>query len=516
MQKKIQMCDHCGNPATAGRAPHDPDKAQCIECAAVETVRIPATPERRAMAPESIRRGKAWPAAADLSPDGTLWLHQARALEILERGENVVVSTSTASGKSLPFQLWALHGMTSDPGFTGIIFYPTKALANDQARRWQQACRSIGADPGAVGEINGDVPTSERDGIMRRARLIVMTPDVCHAWMTDHASTEPVRTFLRGLGVVIIDEAHTYEFVFGSNSAYLFRRLAAAAVHAGNPKPPQLIAATATIEEPLKHLENLTGQPFTLVDESENGSPRHTRTIHHIPLPARGDRERALANLITSIIDNDPSSQVIAFEDSRQGIERTVQMVGRPESVMPYRSGYLADNRREIENALRDNAIRGVMSTSALELGIDMPDLTHGINLDLPPQKKNFHQRLGRVGRAGPGTVHHPRVPGALLGVRGVPGELLPGLGGALPALPGQRVHHLPAGGVPPAGSWRRPDSTASRPPHAAAGRKDSRRPSRTPTARPRPIWPTCSRGPAGRAPREPTGSGAWGKRTWS
>ena len=404
MQKKIQRCDNCGNPATAGREPGDREKYQCIECAAVETVRIPATPERRGMAPESIRRGSAWPAAADLSPDGTLWLHQARALEVLERGENVVVSTSTASGKSLPFQLWALHGMTSNPDFTGIIFYPTKALANDQARRWQQACRSIGADPGAVGEINGDVPTNERDGIIRRARLIVMTPDVCHAWMTAHASAEPVRTFLRGLGIVIIDEAHTYEFVFGSNSAYLFRRLAAAAAHAGNVRLPQLIAATATIKEPRKHLENLTGQPFTLVDESENGSPRHTRTIHHIPLPARGDRERTLANLITSIIDNDPSSQVIAFEDSRQGIERTVQMVGRPKSVMPYRSGYLADNRREIENALRDNTIRAVMSTSALELGIDMPDLTHGINLDLPPQKKNFHQRLGRVGRASPGT----------------------------------------------------------------------------------------------------------------
>ena len=404
MQKKIEMCDHCGNPATAGRGPDGQDPPRCIGCAAVATVHIPAAPERRGMAPESVRRGRAWPAARDLSPDGTLWLHQARVLEALERGENVVVSTSTASGKSLPFQLWALHGMASDPDFTGIIFYPTKALANDQARRWQAACRSIGMDPGAIGEINGDVRTNERDAVIRRARLVVMTPDVCHAWMTAHASTEPVRTFLRGLGIVIIDEAHTYEFVFGSNSAYLFRRLAAAAVHAGNRRPPQLIAATATIKEPLEHLENLTGQRFTLVDESENGSPRHVRTIHHLPLPARGNRERALASLITSIIDNDPASQVIAFEDSRQGIERTVQMVGRPASVMPYRSGYLAGDRRKIEDALRDNAIRGIISTSALELGIDMRDLTHGINLDLPPQKKNFHQRLGRVGRSSPGT----------------------------------------------------------------------------------------------------------------
>ena len=405
MRTQKQPCGHCGRPATAGPNPADPGRAWCIECAAVATVTVPAAGERRAPVPESIRSGPAWKAAAPMGPDGTLWLHQALTLEKLEQGRNVVAATSTASGKSLPFQLWTLHGAMSRPDFTGLIFYPTKALANDQARRWQQACAAVGLPPQTMGEINGDVPVREREKVMERSRIIVMTPDVCHAWMLAQAHQGAVRKFLAGLGAVIIDEAHSYEFVFGSNAAYLFRRLIAAAHNAGNRGGARMIAATATILEPEAHLERLTGQPFDLVDESQNGSPRYPRTICHLPLAARPpDRERAVAGLVTSIIDGDPDAQVIAFQDSRQGVERTVQLAGRPREVMPYRSGYLAEDRRAIEDALRDGSIRAVVSTSALELGIDMPDLTHGINLDLPDLKKQFHQRLGRVGRSRPGT----------------------------------------------------------------------------------------------------------------
>ena len=111
-----------------------------------------------------------------------------------------------------------------------------------------------------------------------------------------------------------------------------------------------------------------------------------------------------MARLIVNIIDNDPDAQIIAFHDSRQGIERIVQTVNRPDSVLPYRSGYLAQDRRNIEDRLRNNTIRAIVSTSALELGIDMPDLNYGLHLDLPTTRKQFHQRLGRIGRARPGT----------------------------------------------------------------------------------------------------------------
>ena len=295
----------------------------------------------------------------------------------------------------------------TDPQATALVFYPTKALANDQANSWAHRCADVGLPPETVGQINGDVHTSHRESIMNNSRVVIMTPDVCHAWLTRNVETIPVKNFLRGLRTIIIDEAHTYESIFGSNSAYLFRRLVTAAITAGNPRPPQYIAATATILEPESHLRKLTGQEFQVVNETLNGAPRFSRTLHHLALAASGyanTPSQQMAQLVINIIDNDPDAQVIAFHDSRQGIERIVQEISRPDIVMPYRSGYLAEDRYEIENSLREGRIRAIISTSALELGIDMPDLNYGINLDLPPTRKQFHQRLGRVGRSAPGT----------------------------------------------------------------------------------------------------------------
>ena len=315
------------------------------------------------------------------------------------------MATSTASGKTLVFQLWTLHQLSQDPEAAALVFYPTKALANDQARRWRESCRTLGLDGSAVGQIDGDVSVSRRDGIMNESRIILATPDVCHAWLLRRCNEPAVGERLRHLKVVVIDEAHTYESVFGSNSAYLFRRLTAAALNAGAAEPPRFIAATATIQTPEEHLERLTGLEFTVIEETQNGSPRHSRELCHLHLnPRGGSGEEQMARLVLNIIDNDPNAQVIAFHDSRQGIERVVQRIDRPGEVLPYRSGYLAQDRRDIETKLRDNAIRGVIATSALELGIDMPDLNYGVNLDLPPSRKQFHQRLGRVGRTQPGT----------------------------------------------------------------------------------------------------------------
>ena len=283
------------------------------------------------------------------------------------------MATSTASGKTLVFQLWTLHQLSQDPEAAALVFYPTKALANDQARRWRESCRTLGLDGSAVGQIDGDVSVSRRDGIMNESRIILATPDVCHAWLLRRCNEPAVGERLRHLKVVVIDEAHTYESVFGSNSAYLFRRLTAAALNAGAAEPPRFIAATATIQTPEEHLERLTGLEFTVIEETQNGSPRHSRELCHLHLnPRGGSGEEQMARLVLNIIDNDPNAQVIAFHDSRQGIERVVQRIDRPGEVLPYRSGYLAQDRRDIETKLRDNAIRGVIATSALELGIDI------------------------------------------------------------------------------------------------------------------------------------------------
>ena len=124
---------------------------------------------------------------------------------------------------------------------------------------------------------------------MKQSRIILATPDICHSWMLPRVNDKIIKDFMAQLQVIIIDEAHTYESVFGSNSAYLFRRLTSAALHAGAPKPPRFIAATATILTPDEHLEKLTGAAFTVIEETQNGSPRQTRELYHLPLVSQGD-----------------------------------------------------------------------------------------------------------------------------------------------------------------------------------------------------------------------------------
>ena len=403
--RTIAPCSKCGSPSTAGLAPQAVLNRLCLACAACDSVTLPPKPELRTAPPETITRSPAWQIAAEQAPDGTLWSHQSMAMQLCAEGQNVAMATATASGKTLPFQFWALHLLTNDPEARTLVFYPTKALANDQRNRWFAAAASLGLPKDTVGQIDGDVAPNRRDQVLQNSRILIMTPDVCHAWLLRRSSSKTVSRFLASMKLIIIDEAHAYESIFGSNAAYLFRRLTAAAIHAGASGPPQYIAATATILEPETHLQKLTGQPFRAISDADSGSPRYQRTIHHIADEQNNfDREHRLAELITAILDTDPAAQLIAFCDSRQAVERIAQITARPDTVLPYRSGYRPDERRDIENRLRNNEIRAVVATSALELGIDMPDINYGLNLNLPPTRKQFHQRLGRVGRTRPAT----------------------------------------------------------------------------------------------------------------
>ena len=142
-------CRNCGGPATAGEAPREEGRGQCLGCSSVASLKIPASQERRAPVPDDIVQGPAWQMTREAGAGGQLWLHQAEALGALSRDENVVVATATASGKSMVFQAWTLHGIKVSPEPTTLVFYPTKALANDQERRWLEAVE-VDAAPSPV------------------------------------------------------------------------------------------------------------------------------------------------------------------------------------------------------------------------------------------------------------------------------------------------------------------------------------------------------------------------------
>lgn len=396
-------CRTCNQPATAAKTDRNATLDLCIKCSAAETMVVPAESERRQRAPEGYMQGAAGALLRKVQPDGDIWAHQSEALGTLEQGDNLVVSTATASGKSLIFQAHGLK-VTTESESTALVLYPIKALGNDQAEKWMEAAQTAGLQPSSIGRIDGDTAMQCRTAILRTAKIVAITPDVCHAWLLRTQGQNPQAEFLRRLRLIIIDEAHTYDSVFGSNAAYMFRRLLNAAGNRDR-KRVQIIAATATILEPDRHLESLTGEKFTTITQEQCGAPRHERTIHHLAVDGGPQvLEHTAARLMKAIIDADDDAQIITFHDSRQGVERIVQYAGGPGEIVPYRSGYLGSERKTIENQIRQRTIRGVVSTSALEMGIDMPDLTYGINVGLPTTRKQLHQRLGRIGRSRAGV----------------------------------------------------------------------------------------------------------------
>ena len=368
--------------------------------------------ESFAKVPDEIINGPAGNVIAEVASRGRLWKHQSRALRHLVGGRNLVVATGTASGKSLIFQSYSLHLLKTNPKTKVLVFYPLRALAADQLEKWKSAAKQAGLPADAIARIDGSVPLNAREALIEKARVVLMTPDVCHAWFMRLIGTPPIARFLEQLDLLVLDEAHVYESVFGSNSAYLLRRLIGAkrqiSRSRGRGNPVQVVAATATIADPAEHLELLTGLKHQVVSESDNGAPMQPRRIIHVEGDDSGQRgEEEMTNLLTKICGLGEERRFIAFMDSRQGVDRVVyglnESGGGQVDVLPYRSGYEESDRRQIETALRNGNLRGVVSTSALELGIDISDLDIGVNLGVPQTRKSFRQRLGRVGRNLPG-----------------------------------------------------------------------------------------------------------------
>lgn len=349
-----------------------------------------------------------------------IYRHQHEAIRQFLEGINVAITTPTASGKTLAFNASAVHVLEETDGVI-IAVYPLKALASEQEERWKSAIESAAINV-QVGRIDGSVPMPERLQLIANCRVLIMTPDIIHAWLLRKLSENSIAAFISRIKLVIVDEAHSYTGVFGSNSAFVFRRLTHVAAVLG--ARFNYIAASATMDQPLTHLETLTGQEFSEVGESWASAPRsQVRTIFVRP---KGESLSELGKLL-SFAATKTEHKTIAFVDSRQTAEHAAVIAGRmedadlgtsldaqeevlhklklPASVLPYRAGYAEEDRSAIQKALSKGSLRAVVSTSALELGVDIHGLSLCILFGVPPSGSSFRQRYGRVGRGREGLV---------------------------------------------------------------------------------------------------------------
>ncbi len=330
-----------------------------------------------------------------------LYKHQALALEKILKGENVVLSTSTASGKSLAFYIPVIQKLLEDQTATSLFLFPQKALAADQEKKLREFVAPFRWPQNFVGRYDGTVTGTElRKQIITDSRMLVATPDVLHTTILRCSGEEEYRHFFQRLSYVILDECHLYDGVFGTNMAFLLRRLRQVMDWEG--AKPQFIAASATIEDPQTHLEKLTGLPFYNFGQEADGSGNNGRHYRFLKPIADETMFDVVYRCVQEALGR--GEKTLIFLDSRQGVENLNgylrQRLGERGSLCaPYRAGFTAIERGIIESKLNSGEIRCVISTSAMELGIDVSGLQRCILCGIPADRTSFFQRIGRVGR---------------------------------------------------------------------------------------------------------------------
>ncbi|WP_454102873.1 DEAD/DEAH box helicase [Kocuria rhizophila] len=391
--------------------------------------------------PEQVRHVREIPERAPVHAPWPDWLHPdvvaayerlgihepyAHQVAALNAPRHAIVATGTASGKSLVYQslvVGAVHrgrlAVAERPGMlhhpdeaTALYLSPTKALAADQL----SSLRSLGFDDVRAATYDGDTDPGERRWIREHADVILCNPDMLHhGVLPNHAGWS---RFFRRLRYVIIDEAHSYRGVFGSHVAVVLRRLARIAAHYG--ASPRFIGASATSASPQESFAKLIGcTPEDVTAVTEDTSPHGSRTVvlwepEQSPggsdngAPRRRTVTAEASDMLTDLVLR--QVRTIAFIRSRRGAETIAQAAHRQlEEVDPslghrvaaYRSGFLPEERRELEQQLRDGRLLGVASTSALELGIDIAGLDAVLVAGWPGTRASFLQQIGRAGRAG-------------------------------------------------------------------------------------------------------------------
>jgi DEAD/DEAH box helicase domain-containing protein len=372
------------------------------ELAHAETV--PARPPHTAPLPDEVH-----PALRDalaLRGIAELYAHQAASWEAARRGEHVIVTTGTASGKTLAFNLPVLDALAHEPKSRALYLYPTKALAQDQARGLAEL-----AVPRVRAAIyDGDTPTERRWQIRRWANLVLTNPDMLHIGVLPrHDLWADV---LHNLRYVVVDEAHVYRGVFGSHVGNVLRRLRRLARVYG--AEPQFVLASATIANPAELGRSLLGVDVTAI--GGDGAPRAERTIAlwnpelidaelGLRASALGDASRIMAELVKRGL------RTICFAKSRKQAELIHRMTSdrvdpqTAKRLAPYRAGYTPQQRRDIERRLVAGDLLGVSATDALELGIDIGALDCAISVGFPGTVASLRQQWGRAGRRGHGLA---------------------------------------------------------------------------------------------------------------
>jgi DEAD/DEAH box helicase domain-containing protein len=353
-----------------------------------------------------------------------LYTHQAEAVEVALAGENMVVVTGTASGKTLCYNLPVLQALLAAPEARALYLFPTKALAQDQADALNQFLENLsGGAQIPVRTYDGDTPQRLRREIRDEARILISNPDMLHMGILPYHPRWA--TLLQNLEWIVIDELHVYRGIFGSNVANLLRRLKRICKFHGS--KPKFILTSATIANPKELAEKLTEETVRLIPVDLDGSPRAEKhvIIYNPPFvnPELGIR-RAYTLESTRIAQRFlmEDIQTVVFARARLTTEILLGYIrdtvenegGDPQAIRGYRGGYLPLERREIERGLREGQVKGVVATNALELGVDIGQLGAAIIAGYPGTIASLWQQIGRAGR-------RSEVSAAVLVVSGAP-----------------------------------------------------------------------------------------------
>jgi DEAD/DEAH box helicase domain-containing protein len=338
----------------------------------------------------------------------TLYEHQARAVELALGGHDVLVATPTASGKTLAYTLPVLQRLLETDGRARSLWmFPTKALSQDQSKALNQRIEALGQGWHSF-TYDGDTPPSVRRTLRERGHVVLTNPWMLHSGiLPNHAKWSDL---FRDLEYVVIDEVHTLSGVFGSSVANVLRRLQRIAAFYG--ARPRFLLSSATIPDAAAHGRTLIGREVQVVAEDGSPSGRRIFGVYDPPLldPVAGLRASALeeARRLAQVVCG-PEHQTIFFCNRRTAVEVLTRYLKEgaerlgltPDEVRGYRGGYLPDLRREIEGGLRDGSVKVVVTTNALELGVDIGALDVSVLVGYPGSQASFWQRAGRVGRRG-------------------------------------------------------------------------------------------------------------------